>query len=183
MTKFNFTAKVDMSNFQRDMQAFAERIDAGLPRIVAEATRNGVAAATPHIPVDTGKLESKGTALPVRAMRGRADGGMSWPVKYASIVDGGARPHWIQPKAATGFHGPVRESQTRRRAGAVRKKLHWVGNDGEDVFRTKVHHPGSTGVNFTRHALNVCTVRMTLGVGLLFDEAQQIFRRRWGKGV
>jgi len=64
---------------------------------------------------------------------GQASYRVGSPVPYGYFLEFGTRPFTITPKKA--------------------KALHWVGQGGEDVFATVVHHPGITARPWLRPAM------------------------------
>ena len=71
--------------------------------------------------------------------------------KVLGWINNGTRAHTIRPKAATGFKGPLRQSQSRRKRGTgdPRKMLRFSVN-GAIVFARQVKHPGTKRTSFER---------------------------------
>ena len=70
---------------------------------------------------------------------------------YAAWVELGTRPHIIMPHARVrgGWTGPYTPGMT----GAGSHSLRWFGGDGEPIFASIVHHPGTRAQPFLREAL------------------------------
>lgn len=181
MVRINFSDGGSIDATMQALLAALTSVASSFPGIVDAACKNGIAATKPHLPVDTGKLEVSGISQPVIYDRVSARGGMSWPVRYASIMDEGSKPHMIRPKMGKGVIGPVRPSQTRRKGGKALRFLRWEGADGP-VFMREVHHPGTTAMNFTRHARNVAISRIVIGLRLSFEHAAEILKRQKAGG-
>lgn len=95
--------------------------------LVTVFVNDGVTAATPRTPVDTGRLRAA-TAGEVDAPgRFRSEGRMINRTAYALDVHDGTGPHVIEPRRA---------SVLRFEAG------------GETVFATRVNHPGTAARPF-----------------------------------
>ena len=182
MVRINFSDGGSIDATMQALVAALMSIASSFPGIVDAACKNGIAATKPHLPVDTGKLEVSGISQPVLYDRVSARGGMSWPVRYASIMDEGSRPHMIRPKMGKGVTGPVRPSQTRRKGGKALRFLRWEGADGRPVFAREVLHPGTKAMNFTRHARNIAISRIIIGLELSFVHANDILKRQKAGG-
>lgn len=122
----------------------------------------------------TGKL-AKGRARLLVRMRSKAVAQARWSAKYASFVDKGTKGHEIRPKFV-GI-GPVRKSQTRRKAndiGTHRIALRWMGADGW-LFATRIWHPGTKPRPFEQMATDVAAEAALKVVEISLREVDRIF--------
>lgn len=95
---------------------------------------------------------------------------------YTRFVEYPTKAHWIRPREARGFIGPLHENQTRRNrfafAGPQRQGEEWTKRKtavdtagrnkalkffvgGKTVFAAKVWHPGTPGIPFMLPAREV----------------------------
>ena len=107
---------------------------------------------------------------------GDANAVISWPAKYAAIVDGGSRAHAIFPKASAGFQGPVRAGQGRRRRGESSGLLVFqIG--GRTVFAKSVRHPGTSGYGFAGDAYIKAEAVLTRECEMIVQRAEAVLNR------
>lgn len=106
--------------------------------------------------------------------------GVDWMIEsladYTRFVEYPTKAHWIRPREARGFIGPLHENQTRRNrvafAGPLKQGEEWqkrktavdtAGRNralkffvgGKTVFAAKVWHPGTPGIPFMLPAREV----------------------------
>ena len=154
------TARADVTTFDRSVAKTLIRKASLLRKGALEGARVGAQHARTNHPHKrrTGRLTSRQNLYAVLDHAGRNSAKASFvnDAPYARYVEYPTRPHIIRPKAAHGFKGPLRRSQTRRDAGTgePRAVLRFViGN--RVFFRPKVMHPGTPGFPFMRPALRV----------------------------
>lgn len=85
-----------------------------------------------------------------------AETAMVWPVRYASIVDGGSRPHEIRPRRATflRFDGP-----------------------GGPIYARAVKHPGTKPYAFAGEAARIAERVLIREVEVGFRELEEVLSR------
>jgi hypothetical protein len=155
------TARADLSRFDRSVAKTLIRKAQVLRKGVFDGARAGAQHARTNHPHKrrTGRLTSRQNLYARLDHAGRTSAKASFVnlTHYARFVEYPTKPHIIRPKAAHGFIGPLRRSQSRRAIddiGTHRIALRfYVG--GKVVFRAKVKHPGTPGFPFMRPALRV----------------------------
>jgi hypothetical protein len=124
-----------------------EPADQATRKIADDAGEFMVVAAAELTPVDTGHLKSSWEKSPTQRFvdhlgrRGWASGAET-DVDYAPFVEWG-----------TGLWGP-KHSRYPIRPKDPSGWLHWVDDDGNDVFRKLVMHPGSPGHHMAATAVH-----------------------------
>lgn len=151
-----------------------ESLAGDIRRAVAIAATEGADAARARAPRKSGRLQS-GIRADLRGIS--ATEPTAWIVSdapYSAYVEEGTKPHWIRPKAAKGFVGPLYESQSRRRSGRPRVVLRFeVG--GTVFFRPVVHHPGTSPHPFMGPAYFKAEAVLQREIELALVRAQRFF--------
>lgn len=136
-------AHIDASGLLAKAQAFDRNLQIQ-GALAVEATAQSVAAAIPtYWTKQTGAAAESIGIIRLDQMAFRVSSGS----KIVRFLNNGTRSHYIRPKAARGFQGPVRESQSRGRRNTPRSFLKFVVN-GRTVFRRQVFHKGTKRLGF-----------------------------------
>lgn len=118
-----------LREFQVDLERGGPEVERLCKAIVRKAGFDTVAVAQQLVPVDTGHLKNSiGVDFDPDGLG--FDAGPT--ANYGAAVEYGTRPHVIKPKKA--------------------KALHWVDENGDDVFARRVNHPGTAPRPYMRPA-------------------------------
>jgi hypothetical protein len=72
-------------------------------------------------------------------------------VPQARFTIEGTKPHVIEPVAVS---GRTPRTPWRPASGGARSVLHWISAGGQDVFATRVNHPGTRPNEWPRHFMD-----------------------------
>jgi HK97 gp10 family phage protein len=143
----------ELEGFSRRLREFERRVPDAVDRALETTARRVEGTASENAPMDTGRLQNSSFA--------RREGQSRWVVgfsaEYAKPVEFGSEPHIITPDTADALHFFV---------------------DGEEVFTTRVKHPGTPAQPFLRPALREHGNDLTREMERELDKlAKEIFSR------